>query len=649
MKNRVKYILLFAVIVSFGTSAINAQECRDNYNKAEEYRKKGQYSKAINFYKKSRDCGDVNYKAKSISMIEKLNATISEKENVNKSQPYIIVPSLIYVSSNVEEQIVTVESSGTWVVKESSKSLTAEKKTPKSLSILPVTPNLSIYPRVGEIAVECGELVRTVTVVQDGAPEKLVYKSKYMNVPFKGGQFVVDIETNTRWTVDYADWYKATPMNDDSTRMVIMIDKNTKNEDRNGTIVVRSKSGESYDVMEIRQHANESIIFSPVDSILQFSAKRDTAFVPIVSDNPNWTESDLPSWCMAKKINSDTLMIVVCENEIEKPRDGFVHIKSGDRVANISVRQEPAPYPDFMVKRIVRGRNLSVGLTGGFLYPMISCSSSGKYMGSPVNYGLGTIDENAAYSSTGGFIIGTHADIRLHKNLFLITGLNFVHYNYQNDFSHSYKRTTCINEQMGWYMEGVIDHNLKEKYTMSLLEIPILASYKFPISDVSHLQFNVGPVINYGTSALMKVSGDYDSEKIYKYKYINHQKTNDLYDNGSYSVHRTSNGEFNLYDNKAKYSEIYVFENYEYNEPTEFMPIAPFKKINFSACMGMAFEYKGVSLGLEYNVMLLNMANKKYWESDRWLIFGQKSTTMMSNYMQKNNYLNIKLGYTFRY
>ena len=76
---------------------------------------------------------------------------------------------------------------------------------------------------------------------------------------------------------------------------------------------------------------------------------------------------------------------------------------------------------------------------------------------------------------------------------------------------------------------------------------------------------------------------------------------------------------------------------------------SPFHRLNFGIRMGASYEYAGISIGVEYNLMLTNMANKKFWEGDRLTIFDQTSGVVMSGYKQKNSYLGVKLAYTFRY
>lgn len=65
--------------------------------------------------------------------------------------------------------------------------------------------------------------------------------------------------------------------------------------------------------------------------------------------------------------------------------------------------------------------------------------------------------------------------------------------------------------------------------------------------------------------------------------------------------------------------------------------------------MGLAYEYAGISFSVEYNLMFTNMAEKKFWEGERWKIFRQDAPINMTGYKQYNNYLQLKIGYTFRY
>lgn len=642
-----RFAITFIFLLFLGINTF-AQECKIHFNKAEEYLQKGKYDKALNSYAKARDCGDASYKTKSEAMIQVVTKMIEEKEAIEKfgnrkHDSYIIVPSIIYLPSGTEEQIVNVESSGDWGILGKSSIINVSKKNTKTLTIASISENTSTKPRKSSVTVECGEITRTIIVEQDGAPEILEYQSKFMNIPYEGGKFVVDLNTNTKWRVDYADWYKATPLNNDSTHMVIIIDKNTKNEDRNGTIVVCSEGGTSYDEMEIHQYANESRIFSPVDSIIQLKADRDTIYVPIISDNPSWTESDRPSWCTASKLNSDTLMIIVSANDNYIPREGFVNIKSNDRVTGIWILQEASDLPNYMTKKILGGKNISFGINASYYMPFVDASAGGDYVGSVLDYGLGTKAENASYQSAIGYRFGIFADIRLYKNFFLIAGINFSQIKYKNVFNKNTTITVPLSSYQ--HLKGDVQNAYTEDYTHNILEMPVLASYRVMVNNDSHIQLNLGPVLYFSLSSKMKISGNTNGSTLHLY---NSNPPYGLIDNSNYDRHTAVNAEFNLHQSKVIWSEIYTLGNDAAVDHYDKFQEAPFSKYNCGLRFGVAYEWAGLSFGLSYTQMITNMANKNYWDNERWSILNVSDTTM-KGYKHHLNTLEFKLAYTLRY
>ena len=67
--------------------------------------------------------------------------------------------------------------------------------------------------------------------------------------------------------------------------------------------------------------------------------------------------------------------------------------------------------PDFMSKTILGGRNISFGLSAGYVMPFVNSTSSGTYTGSVINYSLGNSNEDVNYSSQTGFTIGAVVDL----------------------------------------------------------------------------------------------------------------------------------------------------------------------------------------------------------------------------------------------
>ena len=585
-------------------------------------------------------------------MIDEVERLIHEKEAVKvkgpngTKQPYIIVPSLVYLPAGTEEQTVVVESSGQWGAKGRSDIIRVSKKNSKTLTVSSVSANTSTKPRRSSVTVECGEVTRTITVEQDGVPEVLEYKSKYMNVPYKGGHFVVELNTNTKWKVDYADWYKVAQDENDSTRMVIIVDSNTKNEDRNGTIIVRSEEGSAYDEMEIHQYANESRIFSPVDSIIHFTAKGDTIYVPIISDNPNWTESDRPSWCTTSQMNDSILMVTVVPNDNYLSREGFVNIKSNDRVSSIWIRQDASEMPDIFAKKVLGGRNVSFGLTAGYVMPFVNSSSSGTYTGSVINYSLGNSNENVNYSSQTGFKIGAVIDLRVYKNWYIKTGVDYTHLQYTNSFNSDVDRS--VAQGFNIVYQGTFQNTFKERYKFDFISIPVLASYRFVFDKRNNLQVDLGPVVNFAISGKMSFEGNSNSDNVYPHSVI-YGETGPIIGNRS-SEYMRYTGEMNLFDTKVSNSTTTSIGGMHRDFLSETTAVAaPYNRVNLGLRIGVTYEYVGIQVGLAYTQMLTNMANSSFWNSERMRIFGNPGNVLMAGYKHRINILELKVGYIFRY
>lgn len=295
----------------------------------------------------------------------------------------------------------------------------------------------------------------------------------------------------------------------------------------------------------------------------------------------------------------------------------------------------------------IGGRKIAFGVNGGYLLPMISASSDGGFTGSAVNYALGNSRENASYSSSGGFSVGAHVDFRIYRSFHLITGINFLHYKYSNEFDGNVNLSFVDGGFVDYALKGECQLSFKENYTMSALEIPILVSYRWAVADKSHVQFNLGPVINYGLSSKMELSGSMDSETLYGYKLENGEVTNIRVPEVPISSrHYLLDGEFDLYSKELSYSEQYELGSIQ--KKTTFDE-SPFKRLSFGVKVGVAYEFKGVKLGVDYGFMLSNVANEKFWNGNRWDIFSQNNNKMMDAYKQRFNYLKLSVGYTFRY
>ena len=350
---------------------------------------------------------------------------------------------------------------------------------------------------------------------------------------------------------------------------------------------------------------------------------------------------------------ADNLLKIHCTpNEpINLNREASVNVTTGKQTLGINVSQEAKPLVAVIPNFGIGGRAISFGISAGYLFPNIINSSGGNFTGSVVNYALGDNRENASYKSSGGFNIGLFADIRIYKNFYLKPGVEFTHYKYKNYFSGDVEIFT-LGDTKNYYFKGNAQNQYQESYTFNEIEIPVIASYRIPVTKISHLQINIGPTIRYGLSAKMKISGNTDANKMGSYKIVNNQRTDIVYSQGlTTSLNYSGNGELNLYKSRMKYGETYSDEFLTNGVIPKDCDLedSPLKKLNFGARLGVSYEYAGISFGMEYNIMLSNAANEKYWNSERWRIFDKGADVLMSGYKQRNNYFSVKIGYTFRY
>lgn len=334
------------------------------------------------------------------------------------------------------------------------------------------------------------------------------------------------------------------------------------------------------------------------------------------------------------------------EKEKYYPIDTVLNVTAGETTqATIKLTSKE---DSLFYNRLMGGKKFAFGVNAGYLIPNVSASSSGEYCGSPVNYLLNDERENANYTSATGFTFGVHADMRIYKNFYFTAGLNFTQYKYDNKFEQHMENQTKKGNNNSSVFVGDVNNSFKEKYTFSTIDIPLLLSYRFVTSKYSQLMVNLGPVISYGLSAKLNLSGS--EEGTYKLYSIYAGQIDYSRDYGTESSNTHTNANIDLYEKSARYNKTNdngaaIGTEYE----CKFKESA-FKKLNYGLQLGVGYEMRGFQLTLNYNLMLSNMANSAYWEGDRMPIFdGKTGNNAMPGYNHKIHSLQIKLGYTFRY
>lgn len=641
----IKSLVLMTSLALLGGLPMSAQSCKVLYQEGNTLVDQGKLEKAKSKFQQVIHCGNNLYVPDSEKRIAWIDRVLRKP---SAAKPFSLSDNKVVIPYQGGQDVITVDGNGSWTAFVNDKSVGWCKiKKEKGKIYIVCEANENNTDRSCEVVVRMGGKTRTVVVKNEKAPEMLVPSVENLTFPYKGETNTVEIRSNTNWKVtDVPGWVVSTKENG---KIKLTALANDHNVERSAEIKVESSTKTV--IINLYQGAGlDHLAFSKND--LHFGPDGGDEYVQILTDAQDWRFGDFPHWCQVTKVADNLLKIHCTPNEpINLNREASVNVTTGKQTLGINVCQEAKPLVAVIPNFGIGGRAISFGISAGYLFPNIINSSGGDFTGSVVNYALGDNRENASYKSSGGFNIGLFADIRIYKNFYLKPGVEFTHYKYKNYFSGDVEIFT-LGDTKNYYFKGNAQNQYQESYTFNEIEIPVIASYRIPITKISHLQINVGPTIRYGLSAKMKVSGNTDAHKLGSYKIVNNQRTDIVYSQGlTRSLNYSGSGELNLYKSRMKYSETYSDEFLTNGvEPKDCdLEDSPLKKLNFGARLGVSYEYAGISFGMEYNIMISNAANEKYWNSERWKIFDKGADVLMSGYKQRNNYLSVKIGYTFRY
>lgn len=641
----IKSLVLMTSLALLGGLPMSAQSCKVLYQEGNTLVDQGKLEKAKSKFQQVIHCGNNLYVPDSEKRIAWIDRVLRKP---SAAKPFSLSDNKVVIPYQGGQDVITVDGNGSWTAFVNDKSVGWCKiKKEKGKIYIVGEANENSTDRSCEVVVRMGGKTRTVVVKNEKAPEMLVPSVENLTFPYKGETNTVEIRSNTNWKVtDVPGWVVSTKENG---KIKLTALANDNNVERSAEIKVESSTKTV--IINLYQGAGlDHLAFSKND--LHFGPDGGDEYVQILTDAQDWRFGDFPHWCQVTKVADNLLKIHCTPNEpINLNREASVNVTTGKQTLGINVCQEAKPLVAVIPNFGIGGRAISFGISAGYLFPNIINSSGGDFTGSVVNYALGDNRENASYKSSGGFNIGLFADIRIYKNFYLKPGVEFTHYKYKNYFSGDVEIFT-LGDTKNYYFKGNAQNQYQESYTFNEIEIPVIASYRIPVTKISHLQINIGPTIRYGLSAKMEISGNTDANKMGSYKIVNNQRTDIVYSQGlTTSLNYSGSGELNLYKSRMKYSETYSDEFLTNGVIPKDCDLedSPLKKLNFGARLGVSYEYAGISFGMEYNIMLSNAANEKYWNSERWRIFDKGADVLMSGYKQRNNYFSVKIGYTFRY
>lgn len=596
--------------------------------------------KAVRLYNRAKMM-DSNVRKACDDNIKKCQRIISKKSQIKVklmlSTDEVIIP---YQGGDYQVGIISEKS---WDVEGLQNWVKTDTYDKASLILQCREQNNSTRERVSNLTVKSGDLYKSLKVIQAARPEYIEVGATNLSFPSSGATESVSVETNATWRVERVsnpEWCKVDK--NDST-ITITVLPNNGIEDRPGTIEIKTGGKEKKVIINIKQNRGKEHLTLSQNNII-LPADGGKHYVKVYTDAEDWILGDFPTWIKVSREGLDSICIESGKNVPNgQERSGSVLVKTAQQTVGLFVTQASRLAVDeiFGPKR-VNGSDISLGISASYYMPFVSTTAGGDYIGSVVDYSLGNSSENASYKSAVGYSLGIFADIRLYKNIYLMAGANFSQIKYKNEFGLN---TNCIVPYESYqYMMGEVQNSYKEEYNHTMIEVPVLASYRLPITDISHVQLNFGPVLNFGLTSKLKLSGNTDSDQMHVYSNYSKQQI----DNYNYHRHVAASADFNLYQPCVAWTESYTTGNIGDIPHHDTFTDSPLHRFNWGLRAGAAYEYAGLSFGLYYTMMLSNMANKGYWENKRWTVINE-SNTVMGGYKQHIHTLEFKLAYTLRY
>ena len=651
MRQRI-IILVFLLCVIF-TSGYAVP--KDNYNtplctelvrEADESFKKGKYEEAKVLYERALATGDGYYVNVCKERLDVTNNMLASRKKRTTASVFEISQDSVKISYVGGDYPIYVEGSNWSALKPSDEWCHIDVDKKKGIVKIYSSPNESTNRRSTFVTIKNGNgKKKTIEVINEGSPE--ILRSSAQNLVFTpdGETNIVDIDANTDWNIaDVPGWLRAIKGTDD---IQFTASPNQENKDRIAQVKVETPSKQEIIINIIQGAILDSLAFSKND--LHFGPDGGDEYIRVLTNADDWRFGDFPHWCQLERIDNHTIKVHCTPNEpVDMPREASVNVTTGTQHLGINVFQAPKPIVHIIPVDGIGGRRISFGFFAGYLYPMIGTSSSSSVY-SAVNYAqpkiFGNTDALSSYSSSGGFIVGAYSDIRLYKNLYFNVGLNLLYYKYKNELSG----TMDVRYSWGnpnYYVSGDSESSFKEDYSVMSLEVPIMASYRIPINKKSNIQLSLGPVLDFGLSYKLDIAGSANGDNLKQYKIINGRPIEQV---GTYSSHLNYTGNFDLYGKNASLiTETSLSATHNDIETKYEFESAPFKRLNVGARIAAGYEYMGINITISYQYMLTNMANNKYWDGDRWNIF-KNIADLMKGYSQRNNFLFVTIGYTFRY
>ena len=118
-----------------------------------------------------------------------------------------------------------------------------------------------------------------------------------------------------------------------------------------------------------------------------------------------------------------------------------------------------------------------------------------------------------------------------------------------------------------------------------------------------------------------------------------------------FSMHIRNDATVDLYSNTTKITETHTSGADLSHSRLVRLEDAPYNRINMGLIVGCHYEFAGLCVGINYRQMVTNMANNKFWDSERLKLLNtiNKDPLNIAGYNQRFGFLSLSVSYILRY
>lgn len=259
---------------------------------------------------------------------------------IQEAAPEVLYPNNpeLYFPYHGGSNHVLITANTVWSVSSDVTWISTKKNDAGTAFAVELQPNESASVRQGTIIIKGVNLVCTVSVTQEGAPEQLqLSPTQLPPFPPHGGSNQVLVSANTDWSVRSDVTWISVIKNDYNTAFAVMCEPNDITESRSGVILV-STAANTYIVKVSQEPMIERIVLDKTN--LEFPYHGGSNQV-IVDANVSWNVYSADSWIKVEKNKENTAFAVYPQsNESALDRSTIITVTGVRESRVVSVLQK---------------------------------------------------------------------------------------------------------------------------------------------------------------------------------------------------------------------------------------------------------------------------------------------------------------------